>query len=43
MDATLQTAAEQKAFYGEQGYLVFPQLLDAAELAELRRALQPPR
>jgi phytanoyl-CoA hydroxylase len=39
MQATQQTAAEQKAFYEDQGYLVFPQLLDAAELAELRAAL----
>lgn len=39
MDATRQTTAEQKAFYEEQGYLVFPQLLDPAELAELRVAL----
>ena len=38
MHATEQTAAEQKAFYDEQGYLVFPQLLDPAELAELRAA-----
>jgi phytanoyl-CoA hydroxylase len=39
MQATQQTAAEQKAFYDEQGYLVFPQLLDEAELADLRTAL----
>ncbi|MBV9171921.1 MAG: phytanoyl-CoA dioxygenase family protein [Chloroflexi bacterium] len=31
--------AEQRAFYEEQGYLVFPQLLDPAELATLRNAL----
>ena len=31
--------AEQRAFYTEQGYLVFPELLDAAELAQLRSAL----
>lgn len=40
MQATQQTtAAEQKAFYEEQGYLVFPELLSPAELAELRAAL----
>lgn len=38
MDASVQTAAEQKAFYDEQGYLVFPQLLDPDELATLRAA-----
>jgi phytanoyl-CoA hydroxylase len=31
--------AEQRALYEEQGYLVFPQLLDATELATLRNAL----
>jgi ectoine hydroxylase-related dioxygenase (phytanoyl-CoA dioxygenase family) len=31
--------SEQKAFYEEQGYLVFPELLDAAELTTLRSAL----
>ena len=33
------TAAEQKAFYEDQGYLVFPELLSPDELAELRAAL----
>ena len=32
-------AAEQRAFYAEDGYLVFPQLLSPAELADLRTAL----
>jgi phytanoyl-CoA hydroxylase len=31
--------AEQRAYYEEEGYLVFPQLLDSAELATLRTAL----
>jgi phytanoyl-CoA hydroxylase len=31
--------AEQRAYYEEQGYLVFPQLLDSAELGNLRTAL----
>jgi phytanoyl-CoA hydroxylase len=31
--------AEQRASYDEQGYLVFPELLDAAELDTLRTAL----
>jgi ectoine hydroxylase-related dioxygenase (phytanoyl-CoA dioxygenase family) len=31
--------AEQRAFYEERGYLVFPELLDAAELGTLRAAL----
>ncbi len=31
--------AEQKAFYEDQGYLVFPELLSPAELATLRAAL----
>ena len=31
--------ADQRAFYEEQGYLVFPRLLDGAELATLRNAL----
>ena len=39
MHATEQTAAERKAFYDDQGYLVFPQLLDPDELAALRTAL----
>jgi ectoine hydroxylase-related dioxygenase (phytanoyl-CoA dioxygenase family) len=34
-----QTSAEQKARYDEEGYLVFPELLDAVELATLRSAL----
>ncbi len=33
------TPAEQKAFYEEQGYLVFPQMLSADELATARAAL----
>ncbi len=33
------TPAEQKAFYEEQGYLVFPQMLSAEELAAARAAL----
>jgi len=31
--------AEQKAYYEEQGYLVFPELLSAEELGKLRTAL----
>src|SRR5579872_4028455 len=31
--------AEQRAAYDEQGYLVFPELLDADELGTLRSAL----
>jgi ectoine hydroxylase-related dioxygenase (phytanoyl-CoA dioxygenase family) len=31
--------AEQKAYYEDQGYLVFPELLTAEELAALRQAL----
>ena len=30
---------EQKTQYDEEGYLVFPELLDAIELAQLRAAL----
>src|SRR5437588_11736302 len=37
--ASRPLAAEQKAFYEEQGYLVVPELLSAAELAELHTAL----
>jgi ectoine hydroxylase-related dioxygenase (phytanoyl-CoA dioxygenase family) len=37
--STPPTAAEQRAFYAEQGYLVFPELLSQTELAELRAAL----
>ena len=37
--AAHQGPAEQRAFYEEQGFLVFPELLDPAELAELRAAL----
>src|SRR5438093_1184646 len=37
--STQMTAAEQRAFYEEQGYLVFPELLDATELGALRAAL----
>jgi phytanoyl-CoA hydroxylase len=33
------SASEQKAYYEEQGYLVFPELLSAAELETLRSAL----
>jgi phytanoyl-CoA hydroxylase len=33
------SAAEQRAAYADNGYLVFPELLDAAELATLRGAL----
>jgi phytanoyl-CoA hydroxylase len=36
---TTLSPADQKAAYDEQGYLVFPELLDADELATLRRAL----
>jgi hypothetical protein len=39
IQATHQTAAEQKAFYEEQGYLVLPELLTSSELGELRTAL----
>jgi ectoine hydroxylase-related dioxygenase (phytanoyl-CoA dioxygenase family) len=31
--------AEQRAYYEEEGYLVFPQLLDSVELGNLRTAL----
>lgn len=34
-----RTAAERRAFYDEHGYLVVPELLSAAEVAELRAAL----
>jgi phytanoyl-CoA hydroxylase len=37
--ATELTRAEQKVFYEDQGYLVFPQLLSDDELATLRQAL----
>ena len=37
--AQQMTPAEQKAFYEDQGYLVFPELLSSEELAELRSAL----
>src|SRR3954453_4403816 len=37
--STPSTAAEQRAFYEDQGYLVFPDLLSPTELAELRSAL----
>ena len=37
--ATELTRAEQKVFYEDQGYLVFPQLLSDEELATLRAAL----
>jgi phytanoyl-CoA hydroxylase len=33
------TAEQQRAFYAEHGYLVFPELLTAGQLAELRAAL----
>ena len=33
------TSAEQRASYADQGYLVFPDLLSSAELADLRAAL----
>ena len=33
------TSAEQRAFYADQGYLVFPDLLTSTELADLRAAL----
>src|SRR5215471_7712333 len=33
------SSAEQKAYYEDQGYLVFPELLSGEELAELRAAL----
>ncbi len=36
---TTLSPAEQKAAYDQQGYLVFPELLDAVELAALRQAL----
>ena len=36
---TTLSPAEQKAAYEDQGYLVFPELLDADELAALRQAL----
>ena len=39
MQATYPTATEQQAFYEEQGYLVFPELLTLTELATLRAAL----
>ncbi|HET6319312.1 MAG TPA: hypothetical protein VFG86_22885, partial [Chloroflexota bacterium] len=32
-------SVEQRAFYENQGYLVFPELLDSAELSTLRAAL----
>jgi phytanoyl-CoA hydroxylase len=37
--ATELSAAEQRAAYGENGYLVFPELLDSSELESLRAAL----
>jgi ectoine hydroxylase-related dioxygenase (phytanoyl-CoA dioxygenase family) len=37
--ATTPSPAAQKAQYEHQGYLVFPRLLDAAELQSLRQAL----
>ena len=37
--AARMTAEEQKAFYEDQGYLVFPELLSPDELATLRSAL----
>ena len=37
--AQQMSATEQKAFYDDQGYLVFPELLSSGELAELRSAL----
>jgi phytanoyl-CoA hydroxylase len=37
--ATTPSPAAQKAHYEDQGYLVFPRLLDAAELQTLRQAL----
>ena len=37
--STPPTAAEQRAFYAEQGYLVFPELLSPTELGALRGAL----
>jgi phytanoyl-CoA hydroxylase len=37
--ADRMTAAEQKRFYDDQGYLVFPEVLSADELATLRSAL----
>jgi ectoine hydroxylase-related dioxygenase (phytanoyl-CoA dioxygenase family) len=37
--ATLLSRAEQRAAYEDNGYLVFPELLDADELATLRNAL----
>ncbi|MCC6177223.1 MAG: phytanoyl-CoA dioxygenase family protein [Chloroflexi bacterium] len=37
--ADAMTPAEQKAFYEDQGYLVFPQMLSAEELAAARAAL----
>ena len=36
---TQLTPAGQKAFYEDQGYLVFPELLSPSEVAELRAAL----
>jgi phytanoyl-CoA hydroxylase len=38
-DMTRLTAAEQKVFYDEQGYLVIPKFLSRKGLAELRSAL----
>jgi phytanoyl-CoA hydroxylase len=37
--ATELSPDEQKAYYEDQGYLVFPSLLSSAELAQLRAAL----
>jgi len=37
--AHVLTPAEQRAAYEQDGYLVFPELLDATDLAALRSAL----
>src|SRR5688572_16462945 len=37
--ATELSPAQQKAFYEDRGYLVFPELLSLTELATLRAAL----